>query len=87
MRASSVLPDNCSETKGYGALIVGGPLGIAARVVGAIPRKLTADEVRTFREILDAGFSIQIIMPDRETFERHKANLYVQLGLRRETLR
>lgn len=83
MRATCVLPDNCNETKGYGALIVGGPMGVAGRIVGAIPRKLTAREVKRFRAILAAGFSIQVIMPDRATFERHKAGLYAQLGLQR----
>ena len=71
-----------SSESSYGA-VIGGPRGIAARLVGSIPRRLTRRERVAIRALLAAGFAVQVVMPDRATYERNRDHLFTQLGLTR----
>lgn len=71
-----------SSESSYGA-VIGGPRGIAARLVGSIPRRLTRRERVAIRALLAAGFAVQVVMPDRATYERNRDRLFTQLGLTR----
>ena len=71
-----------NSTVGYSAIICGGINGIAARIIGSKPRKFKRAEVKRVRRILEAGYSVEIVMRDRATWRAHGPGLLAQLGVR-----
>lgn len=68
------------------ALICGGPFGIAARLIGSVPRQLEAREVAALRRVLNAGYSVEIVTRDYETLQLIKPGIFEQLGYRFDTV-
>jgi hypothetical protein len=51
-------------TAGY-TVLIGGPFGVGSRIVGSIPRHLSAAERTRLRATLDAGQAIEVRCEDR----------------------
>jgi hypothetical protein len=66
----------------YSAILIGGPFGIGARIIGSIPRKFTRKEVRVLRTVLNAGYCIEVVMPSKDVWDAQKDLIYRQIGLR-----